>query len=376
MMVLEDRLKAAVSRRGTRIIERESGCAYALPAGRTACCVNVICNNPASEHYRDLGTTKRCGVCKTRSAVVNLSGVICAHNEGEEVWKTVGSMARSTDPAKVKVETIVVDDGSEDGCCDFALELAKRPQSLLKHIRNSQPLGIDTVRNQGYSASSGDVVSFHDGHMAYTKGSMQVLAHEALAHDAIICPTSTGFENPCNFVGWGARLEYEPGKLPCVKWILDQTEPIEQRPAPLGGCYVMSRHVAEMLAAPTGYLWEGTIGRYGYSEESLAMKAWLLDIPILSIKGAVVAHNYASGKVLGPTEHSGNGENCALDLMTMLGHDLFTKHFGGFFKGMFAPCVATRLVKEAEKRRPAQGVWKHDPAEMFTKLFTLPPRNT
>jgi len=60
----------------------------------------------------------------------------------------------------------------------------------------------------------------------------------------------------------------------------------------MGGAYAISRKTAEKLSRCTGQLWEDTAGKWGASEQMLALKAFLLNVPVYVVGDIRAYHLY------------------------------------------------------------------------------------
>jgi glycosyltransferase involved in cell wall biosynthesis len=70
------------------------------------------------------------------------------------------------------LEVLVVDDGSSDATPEIAESYADRLPNL-KILRNADPVGAATARNQGLAESSGRYVTYLDGDDWYARGHLQ-----------------------------------------------------------------------------------------------------------------------------------------------------------------------------------------------------------
>ncbi len=372
-------------------------------------------NPPAaqSEHFCPWGTVIRKGGCSKRAAVkcahsdrpdaltmhacrhqckgrpMRIGAVILAHNEGEEVTKTVeslvGSIAYSAEAAlaakagKGKLTELrvwVVDDGSKDGSCK-ALD---GPVSVIRH---DAAKGVGRSRNAGCAivlAASMDVVSFHDGHMRFPPGVLEALARKAVSSGAIVTSKSKGWWNSKGeehkFRAWGCDLHWNfaYGIQPKHRiYCKDQPE-WTRVPAPMGACYVMSRATIERLSAPTGRLWDDVAGRWGFSEEALAVKAFLLDVLVLVSRDLATHHHYANVNPLSGEGVDVNAEvwkNRCFAMAALLSEETFERRFRTFCETRLGPKLTAELINEA--RQDAQKYlhpWSiNDERRMFTHLF-------
>lgn len=89
-----------------------------------------------------------------------LSVILPVKNEGLNIKNTLDSFLASANAENLQL--IVVDDRSEDGCCDFITEDCRYAEVLL--VR-SPGLGSSNARNFGAQFALGDVLVFADAHV-------------------------------------------------------------------------------------------------------------------------------------------------------------------------------------------------------------------
>jgi len=234
---------------------------------------------------------------------VKIGGIFTAFNEGDEVRATVENwLAGMTNDGHLP---IVVDDGATDGSCD----------SLAPIIRHAEPWGVGRSRNEGAAvalAAGCDVVVFHDAHMRFPAGVIEAIADKALDTDAIVTSMARGWWYGADhadvlagkrkagdshpFRAWGADLHYNArdGLQPKYRIYVKDPPEWQRVPCPMGACYALSRRSVEMLQAPTGTLWDDVAGRWGFSEQALAVKAFLLNIPVFVSGNLATHHKYRS----------------------------------------------------------------------------------
>ena len=227
------------------------------------------------------------------SAPLKIASVIAARNEGQEVYRTCCSLVGSILSDQNRLHVVVVDDGSIDGSCDFALGSEHVGYRLIRH---DQSEGAGSSHNAGCQAAledGADVVTFHDAHMRFPAGVIERLAAKAAQSEAIVMSASTGMAPDSRFTGYGCRLRWSDSKGIEGKWLLDAPGGEWGEAACLmGACYAMSRATIERLKGPTGRLWEDVAGRWGYAEEALSLKAALLGVPVLVSRDLVSRHLY------------------------------------------------------------------------------------
>lgn len=80
-----------------------------------------------------------------------------------------------------RVETILVDDGSPDGCGKILDSYADRENVVVIHQKNQ---GVSVARNTGIAAARGEYLVFVDSDDYLAEGAIQVLMDAAKMHDA------------------------------------------------------------------------------------------------------------------------------------------------------------------------------------------------
>lgn len=103
---------------------------------------------------------------------------------------TMTSLTRQLDDPR-DLEVIVVDDGSSDTTPDIAASYADR-LPLLKVLRNEEPVGAATARNQGLGESTGRYVTYLDGddwyaprHLQQVTDAIEAFGVPILRHDHV-----------------------------------------------------------------------------------------------------------------------------------------------------------------------------------------------
>ena len=80
-----------------------------------------------------------------------------------------------------RMETILVDDGSPDGCGEILDSYADRENVVVIHQKNQ---GVSVARNIGIAAARGEYLVFLDSDDYLANGAIQALMNAARAHDA------------------------------------------------------------------------------------------------------------------------------------------------------------------------------------------------
>ena len=207
-----------------------------------------------------------------------ISVIVTAHNEGQELSRTLRSVHESTRDLR---EIIVVDDGSDDESC------TSLPHELARVIRHDRRIGVAFSRDVGSRAAQGDVLCYLDGHQRVRRGCLDRCAHVAWERRAITCPDIKGY----GFFGWrlhGANFRLCPQRgyfsaawrqgfvLPGVTAVTALSSPP----------YLLPRATYPDVA------WSESLRGWGASEASIVLKSFFLGICILHIAGPLARHQF------------------------------------------------------------------------------------
>jgi glycosyltransferase involved in cell wall biosynthesis len=208
-------------------------------------------------------------------ASVSISVVITAHNEGDEVQRTLESLRANT---RGPLEIVLVDDGSADSSCEGGLG----PDVRL--FRNAQRLGVASSRNAGAAAATAPVLVFADAHQRFSPACLDLCAETAIARRAIVWPDVCGLDDRCALCH-GARFKFRPGRGFYARWNVPRPPtPISRISSLKAPGYVMSRAIYDRVR------WPAQLRGWGGSEAAVSLKAFFLGIPILHLCGPVARH--------------------------------------------------------------------------------------
>lgn len=193
-------------------------------------------------------------------------------------------MIRTT--ALCKREIVVVDDGS------YPPLVQSRPN--IRWVRNESPLGVSGARMCAAKIATGDVLVWLDAHMTFHVGWLEcMLAH--VDSGALLCPAAWTYDlKRCT--GWGANLEwcaernYATQRVPGFTFRRRTRCPpseVEDVPAAIGACYVMSRRSLEKLGGISPLL-----STWGYDDIDLSIRSWITGLGVKCVRGARVGHLY------------------------------------------------------------------------------------
>jgi glycosyltransferase involved in cell wall biosynthesis len=225
-----------------------------------------------------VSSTTEKDIMKSRVAD-GLSLIVSSLNEGEEIHETLKSVfTGSLTPA----ETIVVDDGSDDGSCAVLEGDDWRVRGITVHrIARS---GIAAARNLGARLARGAGLVFLDAHCRLEPHCLAELhAAQRTRPDAILAPAICDFGS--TVYGCGARLIDAELR---VRWLEPTTQDrvLQQVPIVPGGCVAISRATFDQL---NGF---GSFRELGQEDVDLSLRAWRAGIDILAVPSAKLAHRF------------------------------------------------------------------------------------
>jgi GT2 family glycosyltransferase/NifU-like protein involved in Fe-S cluster formation len=236
------------------------------------------------------------------------SVVIAAHNEGDNLWRTVQSCLETA--ADLDCEIIVADDASMD---DSVAELLRRyPQ--VRVVAHAERRGTSPTKDLGARAARGGVLVFLDAHCKPEPGALARLVAdvEALEGRAIVTPSVPAldvwrWENHPGWAGHGFGVELET--FDC-RWVdLDDLRvsaaagaagaTLYESPSLIACCAAMGRVTYEAL-----WGFDPGLLTWGLEDMDLGLKAWRLGYPVLHDPAAVVGHRFRAGSGYeAPAEH-------------------------------------------------------------------------
>ncbi len=358
-------------------------CIYAEPF-QEGCCHRrkVKCHHPRQPNL--IVAERYCGDCLLRSALsdLHICAVITAWNEGDEVRDTVDSLVASVERAVLQV--ILVDDGSSDGSCGLY------HQACVHVVRHETPHGVGQSRNAGWRRAlemGADVVTFHDAHMRFPDpdevrgpgGMLEQLAVKAAREGAIT--TAASHDIPSRGKLRGCWMHYDPRYGLQPKWStdgqikdalgLDKLPEWWRTPCMMGACYAVPRYVGEALSEPTGQLWEDTAGRWGFSEQALAIKAWLMDVPVLQSRDLRAGHKYrGTNRIPGAAREV--WKNVARSTRLLLGQEAYERYFRPWCRGR----LGVEVERETVAGLDTPSGWPFATPDLHTHLLGIGARIT
>ena len=267
--------------------------------------------------------------------------VLSARNEGVEVSRTVMSLRWALVRPETELLIVVVDDGSRDGSC----------ANLSAHvIHNETAQGTALSQEAGMKAAlawGAEVVGFSDAHMRFDPELLEVLADKALSERCLVQGLSRGFDIllPCGLI---CQLWRAKSGIIEAKWC----DPLVAGPwakgdAPMGASVAASRETILAMSVPTGRFWDNVAGAWGYQEETLAMKAGLMGVPIYVSSRWGTFHMY---RQVNPFAGSWPAKNLNIGwaLALYFSPETYGKHFRKPVERILGPAVERQVFHAAE----------------------------
>ena len=199
---------------------------------------------------------------------MKISVIMAACNQGTFLKETVESAIQGLDGCK-DYEIIIIDDQSDDGCCDLVEQ-----SDQVKVFRPAEKLGVSHARRLAGTMATGDVIMTTDSHCYYPRRCIWRMAHWAVRQRAIILPQvkierSGGAYTPVQ----GGKLTISPRGLRT-----DRPSRARENPSLYGSIYLMSRMVWDWIGG-----WIGLPGYWGGEEVINSVLAYRFGIPIVVV---------------------------------------------------------------------------------------------
>ena len=207
-----------------------------------------------------------------------VSVVLTAHNEGQEVIQTIRSIQDQTTSA---VEIVLVDDASNDRCCEFA-----RSMPEIRLVEHPSRMGIARSRLQGSSICTGDVLAYLDSHQRVEGDTLLRCSKLAVTENSIVCPDVCGFDDDVRLHGaYFTRCQKQ--NFFSAEWKLRSPRHEISRVSSLKApAYFIPRSVYSRIK------WSPLLRGWGGSEACISLKAFFLDVPILHLCGPLIRHQF------------------------------------------------------------------------------------
>lgn len=188
--------------------------------------------------------------------------IIPCKNEGENIKMTVDSIL--TSKSCVSREIIVIDDASEDNCCEFL----KSPAYKRVNFYRTEGLGAANARNLGAELAQGEILVFCDAHIKVEDGWLDLLSRdfvqgkaEAISPAIAVLgdPDRTGYGQT-----WDANLEN--------KWLTRRPSSTKHVPLLPGGCLAVDKKAFKEVDG-----FNRLFKVWGHEDEEISLKLWLFN---------------------------------------------------------------------------------------------------
>jgi GT2 family glycosyltransferase len=216
-------------------------------------------------------------ILSSRSASIELSVIVPALNEGDNLRRTVERLYTTLPDGS---EIVVVDDGSSDGCCDFL-----RGSDAVRLIEPAAPgihLGVAGARNKGAAAARGAVLLFIDAHVDVEPGWAELLSDAA--REAGVGAAAPGISVLGRPECCGYGLRFRDAELG-VEWLPPPTGELPQAPLLPGACLAVRRDV---FSAEGGF--DPGLVRWGSEDAELSIRLWTAGYDLRLVPQVIVAH--------------------------------------------------------------------------------------
>ncbi|HEX5110006.1 MAG TPA: glycosyltransferase [Vicinamibacterales bacterium] len=215
--------------------------------------------------------------------------VIPSLNEGDNLWKTVGSCLETT--AGLECELLVADDASQDGSPG---EVRRRFPSV-RIVAHDRRRGVAPTKDLGARHAAGDVLVFIDGHckpepaaIARLVADVEELNGRAIVTPAVPALNTDAWTNEFNQVGHGYWMELEQFTS---RWsdtaTLRRRGRLLESPALVGCCVAVARTLYDQLLG-----FDAGMLEWGAEDLDFGLKAWLMGASVLNDPDAVIGHRF------------------------------------------------------------------------------------
>ncbi len=208
--------------------------------------------------------------------MIDLS-VIVPCRDDVRVRPTIESLLATCDPQVV--ELIVVDDGSENGCC------VGLPDTV--RVIRTEGVGVSRAKNIGSEEAGGHWLAFCDAHMSFAAGWHEALcsAIEQSLDAGVTVPTVASDVKP-DVAGCGMKFKTtDPIPQFATEWMYpDALEPVPLGP---GACHVWDRRIFESIGR-----FADSMGPWGGEDLEISMRSMMLGHPVLGVPDSRVDHAF------------------------------------------------------------------------------------
>ena len=191
-----------------------------------------------------------------------VSLIIPAKNEGIHLKNTIDSINAAK--TKYPYEIVVVDDGSDDHCCDFLCYLLKEKVNTIKLI-TTKGLGSAMARNLGADVAVGEYFIFCDAHLTFQDNWMDFLLEPIVKGRADAVNPGIGDTIRIDNIGYGYTWDQNLDP----KWNVGRNKAFYS-PLLAGGCLAISKKAFFDVGG-----FEKGFRVWGREDEEFSLKLWL-----------------------------------------------------------------------------------------------------
>ncbi|MBO8156431.1 MAG: glycosyltransferase [Bacillaceae bacterium] len=189
-----------------------------------------------------------------------ISIVFPAKNEGDHVKSTLDSLFQTK--TKQVLDVIVVDDGSEDGCCDFIQSYEYK--NRVKLVRTNG-IGASRARNLGARLAKGELLVFCDAHLNFEDWWIDRLLEPVISGKTDAIASGIASQTNPSSVGYGQTLDHNLE----VKWN-PRPPSITETPILPGGCFMIPKSIFDDVGG-----FDRGFKVWGYEDIEISIKLWL-----------------------------------------------------------------------------------------------------
>lgn len=205
--------------------------------------------------------------------------VIPCKNEGFYIKQTLEFLLETE--SKYLANIIVVDDNSNDGCCDFIKRQPNRYRNVL--LVQTEGIGAARARNLGASlVPDADILVFCDAHITMKNNWLNSMLNAFNnAEVSAVCPGISNF-NPNSPIGYGQTFNEKFQ----VIW-MKKPEALTEIPLAPGGCMAIRKTVFDAVGG-----FDAGFHSWGYEDVELSIKLWLFGYKIFVNPSIRIGHKF------------------------------------------------------------------------------------
>lgn len=208
-----------------------------------------------------------------------ISIILPCKNEGVHLKQTIDFMLRTEAADKAKI--IVVNDNSQDRCCNF---ITSRPKEYGRiNMFSTSGLGAARARNLGADKSiNAEILVFCDAHIIMQKGWLDTLLDSFNNTEVDVVSPGIGPFDPNHRVGYGQTWDE---KLE-IKW-LDKPVAISEIPLAPGACLAIKKNVFDNVEG-----FDRGFNSWGYEDVEFSLKLWLMGYKVFINPMVKIGHYF------------------------------------------------------------------------------------